>query len=138
MEVSKKLTDSLQKAVAREIQVAIQYMWQHVTAKGFKGKVVGDDFKSIAITEMKHAEDISERLDFYGVTPTTQPSPIKVGESLTEMLDNDIQAEEEAIALYREIIKIAREEGDEVTAHMFRQILKDEEEHLDTFKKYKE
>jgi len=138
MEVSKKLTDSLQKAVAREIQVAIQYMWQHVTAKGFKGKVVGDDFKSIAITEMKHAEDIAERLDFYGVTPTTQPSPIKVGESLTEMLDNDIQAEEEAIALYREIIKIAREEGDEVTAHMFRQILKDEEEHLDTFKKYKE
>jgi len=41
------------------------------------------------------------------------------------MLDNDIQAEE-AIALYNDIIKTAHLEGDEVTAHMFRQILRDE------------
>lgn len=138
MAVSKKLTDSLQKAVAREMQVSIQYLWQHVTARGIKGKVVGEDFKLIAITEMMHAENIAERLDIYGVTPTTQPAPIKVGKTLTEMLDNDIHAEEEAIALYREIIKTAQQEGEDVTAHIFRQILKDEEEHLDTFKKYKE
>ena len=138
MTVSKRLTDSLQQAVAREIQVSIQYMWQHVTVKGIRGKVAGDYFKSIAITEMKHAEEIAERLDYYDVTPTTQPALITVGESLTEMLDNNIQAEEAAIALYREIIQTALEDGDEVTAQMFREILKDEEEHWDTFKSYKE
>jgi bacterioferritin len=138
MKMDKKLADGLQRAVAREIQVSIQYMWQHVVAKGVKGKVVADDFKAFAVQEMKHAEEIAERLDYYGIVPTTQPSPIKVGGSLDEMLDLNIRAEEEAIALYRDIIQMAAKGGDEVTALMFREILKDEEEHLKAFRAYKE
>ena len=138
MAISQKLSDLLQKAIARELQVSIQYIWQHVLAKGVKGKVVGDEFKAIGITEMKHAEEIAERLASFDVFPTHKPEPIQVGNSLTEMLDLNIKAEEEAVALYNEIIKTAMEEGDEVTAHMFRGILQDEEEHLDAFKSFKE
>jgi len=42
---SKKLMDLLNKAIAREIQVSIQYMWQHVLWRGVKGFAVKDALK---------------------------------------------------------------------------------------------
>ena len=131
--VSKELLEMMNKGVARELQVAIQYMWQHVQWYGVKGFAVKDELKSIAIEEMKHAEAIAERLFYLGEKPTTKPSPIFVGEKLKEMIENDRNAEEEAVELYKKIITKAREEGDETTHRLFRQILADEEEHLDTF-----
>ncbi len=130
---SERLKELLNKAVAREIQVSIQYMWQHILVKGIKGHMVKDLFKEIAITEMKHAEEIAERLSYLGGNPTTQPTPIMVGKNLEEMIKLDIKAEEEAIELYKEIIKVAREEGDETTHRLFRKILAEEEEHHDEF-----
>ena len=130
---SERLKELLNKAVAREIQVSIQYMWQHILVKGIKGHMVKDLFKEIAITEMKHAEEIAERLSYLGGIPTTQPTPIMVGKNLEEMIKLDIKAEEEAIELYKEIIKVAREEGDETTHRLFRKILAEEEEHHDEF-----
>jgi len=131
--VSKELLEMMNKGVARELQVAIQYMWQHVQWYGVKGFAVKDELKNIAVEEMKHAEAIAERLFYLGEKPTTKPSPIFVGEKLKEMIENDRNAEEEAVELYKKIITKAREEGDETTHRLFRQILADEEEHLDTF-----
>jgi len=130
---SSKLTDMLNKAIAREIQVSVQYMWQHVMAKGLESAEIADEFKDVAITEMKHAEKIAERLFYFNITPTTKPDPIKVGGTLKEMLANDAKAEEEAIDLYKEIIKLAALEGDTTTRLLFEQILADEEGHHDTF-----
>jgi bacterioferritin len=135
---SRKLLELMNKGIARELQVAIQYMWQHVTVTGIKGAMVEDVFKEIAITEMKHAEDIAERLAYLGGTPTVKPDPIFVGSELTEMLKLDKKAEEEAIALYKQTIKVANEEGDSTTRRLFEQILADEEEHLDAFSKLSE
>jgi bacterioferritin len=125
--------DLLNTAVARELQVSIQYMWQHVLWSGVKGFAVKDELKSIAITEMKHAEAIAERLAYLGGVPTTKPDPIFVGETLREMLQRDKKDEEGAIELYKKIVEAARKEGDETTKRLFRQILADEEEHHDTF-----
>ncbi|MEM1658014.1 MAG: ferritin-like domain-containing protein [Candidatus Jordarchaeales archaeon] len=130
---SKKLLDMLNEAIAREIQVSIQYMWQHVQWSGVKGFAVKDELKKIAITEMKHAEAIAERLVYLGGTPTTKPTEIFVGKTLKEMLQRDVKDEENAINLYKEIIAQARAEKDETTAVLFEGILKDEEEHHDTF-----
>ncbi len=130
---SKELMDLLNKAIAREIQVSIQYMWQHVLWKGVKAFAVKDELKSIAITEMKHAEDIAERLAYLGGIPTTKPDPIFVGETLKEMIEKDKKDEEGAITLYKQIIDIAKKEGDETTKRLFQKILADEEEHHDTF-----
>ena len=132
---SERLKDLLNQAIAREIQVSIQYIWQHIRATGIESLEFADRIKGIAIQEMKHAEDIAERLDYLGGDPTTQPAPIKVGKTLEEMIKNDIEAEEEAIRLYREIIKTAMEEGDYVTERLFKQILQDEERHHDEFLK---
>lgn len=130
---SKQLLDLLNQAVARELQVSVQYMWQHVQCTGVKGFAVRDELKKIGITEMKHAEEIAERLVYLGGEPTTKPSPIVVGNTLKKMLEKDKKDEEGAIALYRKIILVARQEGDEVTEKMFKEILADEEEHHDTF-----
>lgn len=131
--VSEDLKKMLNDAIAREIQVSIQYMWQHVQVVGVKGIAVQDQFKQTAITEMKHAESIAERLWYLGGIPTTKPAPIKVGESLKEFLELDTKAEEEAIMMYKQIIGLAQKEGDVTTAFMFKEILEDEEKHHDLF-----
>jgi len=79
------------------------------------------------------AEAIAERLFYLGGIPTTKPEPIFVGKALKGMVEQDTKDEEEAIKLYRQIIDIARKEGDETTNRLFRQILQDEEDHHDTF-----
>jgi len=130
---SEKLMELLNKAIASEMQVSIQYMWQHVQWRGVKGLAVKDELEKIAIEEMKHAETIAERLFYLGGTPTTKPAPIFVGETLKEMIERDAKDEEGAISLYKSINEMALKEGDVTTAHIFRDILEDEEEHHDTF-----
>jgi bacterioferritin len=132
-EASPRLAELMNAAIARELQVSIQYMWQHVLWRGVQGFAVKDEFRKISIQEMKHAEHIAERLFYLGVKPTTKPWPIVVGETLREMIELDVKAEEEAVELYTEIVVVTREEGDETTNHLFRDILADEEEHHDLF-----
>jgi len=59
---SAELLDLLNQAIAREIQVSVQYMWQHVLWKGVQGYAVKDAFKMTAISEMKHAEAIADAI----------------------------------------------------------------------------
>ncbi len=130
---SKKLLDMLNGAIAREMQVAVQYMWQHVQWIGVEGYATRDAFQEIAIAEMKHAEAIAERLFYLGGIPTTKPDPINVGKALKEMIMQDVKDEKKAMDMYKEIITLARKEKDETTAFLFMGILKDEEDHHDTF-----
>ncbi len=132
---SQKLLEFLNKGIARELQVSIQYMWQHVQVTGTHGAVVKDIFKKIAIAEMKHAEALAERLDYLGGVPTTTPDPVFVGGSLLEMLKQNEQNEEEAIALYKQAIQVASKEGDFTTRRLLEEILSEEEKHIDTFGK---
>ncbi len=131
--MAEELLDLLNKAIAREIGVSIQYMWQHVMALGMKSPAIKDIFKDISIVEMKHAEKIAERLFYLGGTPTTKPTPINVGGSLEEMIELDLKAEDEAIELYSEIIRVADAEKDSTTRLLFEEILSEEEEHRHTF-----
>ncbi len=131
--MSAKLNELLNKSISREMQVAIQYMWQHVQWSGVQGQAVKDALQETAVAEMKHAESIAERLFYLGDKPTTKPEPIFVMEDLKAMLDQDRKDEEGAITLYKEVIKTAQGEGDVTTAYLFMEILKDEEEHHDLF-----
>lgn len=128
-----ELLELLNKAVAREIGVSVQYMWQHVMAMGMKSPEIKDIFEDIAIDEMKHAEKIAERLFYLGGIPTTKPTPIKVGGSLKEMIEADLEAENEALEMYKEIIDIASEKEDSTTRLLLEEILTAEEEHKYTF-----
>jgi bacterioferritin len=132
---SKKLLGKLNDAISREVLVSVQYMWQHVTVRGINAESLGGVLKEIAITEMKHAEAIAERLDYLGGAPTTLPlkKAICIGRTVKEILEIDKKAEEEAMTLYREIINLAEKEGDSTTKRLFEKILSEEEEHDNTF-----
>ncbi len=93
----------------------------------------GAGLKKIAITEMRHAEAIAERVVAHGGTPVTAPSPITIGESAHEMMELDLRQEREAIRLYEQIIPAAQREGDQLTAELFGKILADEEQHYRHF-----
>jgi bacterioferritin len=131
---SKELLDKLNQAISMELQVSIQYLWQHVTVTGLHSESVGGIFKQIGITEMKHAEAIAERLDYLGGKLTTKPTPITIGEKVKDMLKIDKKAEEGAIKLYKQIVALAAKEGDIVTKKLFEDILSQEEDHHNQFK----
>ena len=133
--VSKQLLDLLNKGIARELQVSIQYMWQHVQVTGLDGANVQKIFRQIALAEMKHAEKLAERLDYLDSVPTTKPDPIFVGGSLIEMLKQNEQNEEEAITLYKQAIQVAQKEGDYTTRRLLEEILAEEETHINIFGK---
>ncbi len=133
VKVSDELKKMLNDAIATEIAASIQYMWQYVQVIGVKGRAVAGKFKETAIAEMKQAEGLAERLWYLNGTPTVQPAPIKVGESLKEFLEIDTKIEEEGIRLYKKIIDQAQKEGDVTTAFMIKEILEVEEEHHDLF-----
>ena len=128
-----KLLDILNKSIARELQVSIQYMWHHVQAVGLESPAVRDIFKQLAIEEMKHAEAFAERLDLLGGVPTTKPEPIMQGGSLTKMIQDDLKAEQEAVDMYREAIRLAIAANDPVTRLMYEETLAAEESHRKTF-----
>jgi len=130
---SPKLTEMMNQAIAGELQAIVQYMWHHIMVKGLNSASLMDVFEDIAVEEMKHAEKIAERLFYFDVAPTTKPNPIAKGGTAEQMLKADVQAEEEAITLYKDIIKQAITEKDETTRLLFEQILSDEERHHDTF-----
>lgn len=129
-----ELLEILNQSIARELSVSVQYMWHHIMAKGIESAEVSEIFEKTAITEMKHAEKFADRLDYLGGVPTTKPSPIMTGGSVEKMLQDNLKAEEEAIALYKKGIKISSENDDTTTRRLFEEILEDEEDHHNTFK----
>lgn len=149
-----ELLSLLNTAIARELQVSIQYMFQHAIGAGRDpsgpGKIQsakrakfvashsaywmpGATLKKIAITEMRHAEAIAERVVHLGGQPTTQPEAITIGNTPEEMLENDRGQEQAAIELYGRIARVAEAHHDEVTANLFRRILSDEKRHHQVF-----
>jgi bacterioferritin len=142
--------DLLNRAVSREIQVALQYMLQHAKMEKLVRKIiqenilldkttyeaVGKFLREIAIAEMKHAAAIEERIYYLGGSATTKSDKPYIGNSLSEFAKNGVKAEEEALTLYRKIIDAAGKMDDWETREMFEKIYGEEEEHLFKFQEY--
>src|SRR5512137_1226439 len=139
--------DLLNEAVTRELQVSIQYMLQHTKMEKLIRKVipenilldkttyeaVGKFLKEISIQEMKHAAAIIERIYYLGGQATTKSKKPVVGGSLSEFAKLGVEAEEEALILYRKIIDESRKAGDYETHELFEKIYGEEEGHLFKF-----
>lgn len=130
----KPLLAALNADLSDELAAIVQYMWHHVMATGKESPEIAEIFAATSKDEMKHAEMLAERLDYYGAVPTTVPTAIKVGGKLDRMMLEDLAGEEQAMAAYRAHIKLATELDDPVTRLMLEQILTDEEEHADTWR----
>jgi bacterioferritin len=128
------LIDTLNDLRARELAVIMQYMRHHYQITGADGLPLAGEFKEVAIVEMKHAEELAERIDFLGGDPTTKPTPFATGQTtVAQMAGADAASETEAVELYKAAIKKAADAGDVTTRKLLEDILGDEEGHLDTF-----
>jgi bacterioferritin len=150
VKVTPEFMELLNKAVAREIQVSLQYMLQHAKMEKLIRRVipenillekttyeaVGKFLKEFAIMEMKHAGKIMERIYYLGGSATTKAGKVNVGNNLSEFARNGVQAEEEALILYRQIIQAAGTIGDWETREVFEKIYGEEEAHLFKFQEY--
>ncbi len=88
--------------------------------------------KKEAIDEMKHAEELIERILFLDGSPNmSELGEIRVGANVKAQFENDLALEYEAVARYNEHIKLCVEVGDNTTRELLEGFLKDEEGHVD-------
>jgi len=82
--------------------------------------------------EMRHAERLTDRLLYLEGLPNYQRLfALRIGQTLTQMLEADLAVEVEAVDRLRRGIEYMRGVGDVTSANIFEDILKDEEEHID-------
>ena len=151
VKVTSDYLEMLNQAVEHEFRVTIQYFLQHAKMEKIIRRsipenilldpkttydAVGKILLDIAIQEMKHAASIMERIYYLGGQATTKGGKPIIGSSISEFAKLDVEAEEEALNLYRKIIVKAGEIGDWKTRDMFEEIYAQEEEHLFKFQEY--
>jgi bacterioferritin len=132
--VLKLLNDSL----ATEIVCTLRYRRHYFMAKGLTSAGVAAEFLEHANEEQAHADQFAERIVQLGGEPNFSPDGLASrshaeyveGESLIDMIREDLIAERIAIESYRDIIRYLGE-GDPTTRKLFEGVLAVEEEHAD-------
>ena len=131
---AKKVIDLLNDARAQELGAILQYMAHHYELEDADFGKLAKTMKDIAIQEMKHAEDLAERILFLGGTPTSdlKPKP-KKGQTIPQLLATDIGLEAGAVQLYNASAVKCAELGDQISKELFERLLGEEEGHLGIF-----
>lgn len=134
--MSERVIELLNQARERELHAITQYMIQHYELADQGYKKLAGRMKQIAIQEMRHAEDLAERILFLKGCPSTKPdAEVAKGLSIPDILKTDVAIEEGAVAMYNESAKICAQENDSISKELFEKLLADEEEHVDEFQK---
>jgi bacterioferritin len=132
----------LNEALATEIVCVLRYKRHYFMAVGIHAQAVADEFLQHANEEQGHADQIAERITQLGGAPNLNPdgllsrshSEYKEGDTLVEMIKEDLIAERIAIESYSEIIRYLG--NDDVTSRRLMEgILAVEEEHADDLAK---
>ena len=121
----------LNQALKEELTAINQYFLHAEMAHNWGYHKLGDYIRKQSIGEMKHAEELIERLLFLDATPKMDYMELSIGSSVKDQLEADLQLEVNAVAMYNKSIQIAREAGDDASRELFSRLLKDEEEHVD-------
>jgi bacterioferritin len=132
MKGNDKVIAALNKALHEELTAISQYFIHAEMCENWKFDKLAKYIKKLSIMEMKHAERLIERILFLEGTPNLLgPSLLKIGKTVKEQLENDVEAELAAVKLYNEAVVLSRAEGDNGSADLFAANLKDEEGHAD-------
>ena len=132
MKGNPELVKELNNRLAEELGAINQYFVHAEMCEDWGYDTLQDKIKERSIQEMRHAEQLIERILFLEGQPiVTELSQVTIGKQVEEMHKNDSFAEVDAIKKYNDTIKLALDVGDNGTKSMLEQILKDEEEHLD-------
>ena len=121
----------LNQALKEELTAINQYFLHAEMCHNWGYHKLGDYIRKQSIDEMKHAEELIERILFLDATPKMEYMELSVGGSVKQQLEADLKLEQNAVAMYNEAIKVSREAGDDASRDLFSRLLRDEEEHVD-------
>ena len=133
-----QVTNVLNTVLATEIVCVLRYKNHYYMASGINAGPVAAEFLEHANEEQMHADWVAHRITQLGGAPNFDPEVLATrshaayveGESLREMIEEDLVAERVAIETYSEVIRWLSND-DPTTRRLIEDILKMEEEHAD-------
>ena len=132
MKGDERVLTELNTLLADELTAINQYMVHSEMCGNWGYSKLHIAIRMQAIEEMHHAEWLIERILFYEGTPTVSKlNPMRIGNSVLEIISNDSGDELEAVLAYKNAIRLAHEVNDQATVDLLAKILKMEEEHVD-------
>jgi len=131
-------TKLLNDALATEIVCVLRYRRHHYMAAGIHSQAVADEFMEHAVEEQQHADWIADRIRQLGGAPDFNPEGLLTrshaqyaeGNSLIDMIKEDLIAERIAIESYLEMIRYFGD-NDPTTRRLLEKVLEQEEQHAD-------
>jgi bacterioferritin len=128
----------LNEALATEIICVLRYKRHYFMAQGIHAESVAAEFEEHAADEQQHADQIAERITQLGGAPDFSPEGLATrshaeyveGDSLEDMIREDLVAERIAIDSYREMVEYLGT-NDITSRRLMEEILAKEEEHAD-------
>jgi len=124
----------LQEMLEEELGAINQYFLHSEMGENWGYERLSKNIKKVSIVEMKHAEDLIERMLFLEGTPNLSELPkLNIGKEVKQQLENDLALEVGAVAAYNDAIAACRKAGDNGTADFLKEILAEEEGHVDFF-----
>jgi len=118
-------------ALKEELTAINQYFLHAEMCHNWGYHKLGEYIRKQSIDEMKHAEELIERILFLDATPKMEYMALSVGTSVKEQLEADLKLELNAVEMYNNAVKVSREAGDDTSRALFSKLLADEEEHVD-------
>ena len=132
MQGDKKVIQYLNTVLKNELTAINQYFLHSRMYKDFGLKELAEHEYEESIDEMKHADQLIERILFLEGLPNLEDlGKLKRGENTKEMLEADLALEMAAIPDLREAIKYCEDNQDYISRELFESILESEEEHVD-------
>jgi len=127
-----KVVEYLNKALKHELTAVNQY-WLHYRILDNWGYLdLAKKWRVESIEEMQHADLLVARILFLDGHPNMQSlNALRIGQSVQEILDCDLAAENEARTLYLEAAKYCDDVNDRVSQNLFEKLTTDEEHHID-------
>ena len=127
-----KVLGLLNEALKEELTAINQYWLHYRMLDNWGIKKLAAFEKSESIDEMKHADRLAERILFLDGLPNFQAlGRLRIGENVEEILKADLEAEYEAVEMYRNGVAQCEKMGDFVSRDLFAEVLRDEEGHVD-------
>jgi bacterioferritin len=127
-----KVIELLNEALKAELTAINQYWLHYRMLDNWGVSRLAEFERQESIDEMKHADRFSERILFLEGLPNFQAlGRLRIGETVEEILKADLEAELEAVAMYRAGVEYCESVHDYVSRDLFAAVLADEEKHVD-------
>ena len=127
-----KVIDALNEILTGELTAINQYFLHARMCKNWGYDRIAEAVRKESIDEMKHAQDLTDRILFLEGLPNLQKlGKLNIGENIPEQFEADLKLELLALTNLKAAIKVCFDAADHSSRELFEHILEDEEKHID-------